>query len=165
MEPLTHIQNSDPVPKKVHDKLSGIVIMRCLGCGSAIPWDGEGLSAYACPCGATLFYEDGNNALAPPVSLLKSIGGGGPMSKPMHLDYYLGISKFESDLRTKIIGELRSRGSVWSWECGECREHFLRLKRAQRKASFLRFDLHPELEALLKKSGALENDGVGRYGK
>jgi len=115
--------------------------MKCLGCDRDIPWDGEGLFAYTCPCGATVFYDE--KGLAVPASLVRALYEGRPLP---HIDYYVGISDHMSEIKKEFIAELRRRGAVWSWECGECREKFLKRKRMEREMGLLRFGLHPALE-------------------
>ena len=90
--------------------------MTCLGCGRSIPWDGQGTFCYTCFCGATVFV--GDRGLALPASLGMALAQGKVSG---HLDYYLGVSSYTSELKRGFIQALRARGATWSWECPECR--------------------------------------------
>lgn len=118
----------------------------CVGCGRSIPWDGTGIFAYTCACGANLFATD-KGYISFPASL--AMAKEGKIEIP-HLDYYLGISNYVSAEKQKAYDDLRKLGSVWSWECDECRERYLKLRKAQLKEGFFRFELLPELLELLK---------------
>ena len=118
----------------------------CVGCGSPIPWDGKGAFSYTCRCGATLFADENHN-FALPASLIIGLKEGRELP---HLDYYLGISNYVSLEKQKAYEELKEQGCVWSWECDKCKEQIIRLRRGQLKEGMLKFDLHPELKALLE---------------
>lgn len=117
----------------------------CVGCGSSIPWDGKGAFAYTCRCGATLFADE-TGKFCLPASLV--IGVTKRKELP-HLDYYLGISNYVSAEKQRAYEELRALGCTWSWNCPKCKERFLKLKRGQVKVGMIRFEVHPELKALL----------------
>lgn len=118
----------------------------CVGCGRFIPWNGKGVFAYECPCGATLFADEkGNFSL--PASLMSRVVG--ESREIPHSDHYLGISNFVSMEKQKAFDMLTKLGSVWSWNCKECRDRIVKLRRAQMKAGLIKFELHPELKALL----------------
>lgn len=116
----------------------------CVGCGSRISWNGKGVFAYTCPCGATLFADEKGISL--PASLIIFLKEG---KKLPHLDYYLGISNYVSVEKQRAYEELQKLGCTWSWNCPKCKERFLKLKRAQVKEGMIRFEVHPELKALL----------------
>lgn len=125
------------VPRRYH----------CVGCGNPIPWDGKGLFAYTCRCGATLFADE-NQTPALPASLIKGVVEG--LELP-HLDYYLGISNYVSAEKQQAYEELQKLGSTWSWNCDKCKLKTLKRIRAEVKEGVIRFELHPELKALLEK--------------
>jgi len=89
---------------------------RCVGCGGIIPWDGKGLFAYTCPCGATLFADE-EGRFAFPLSLLRAIY---EHREPPHIDYYVGRSSHTSPEKEKAIQLLKALGARWSWECETC---------------------------------------------
>jgi len=113
---------------------------RCVGCGRKIPWDGRGLFAYTCPCGATVFVDEERH-IAYPASFYYALSG---HSIP-HIDYYLGISNYVSAKKEQVYQILKKLGAVWSWECPECRERFLKRKRMEVREGLIRIPLHPEL--------------------
>ena len=127
------------------DLMQTIQKFHCIGCGRSIPWDGKGLFSYTCGCGATIFAND-EHIPALPASLVLAIHAG---RKPAHIDYYLGISNYASAEKQWMYEELKKHGAVWSWECEECKDRFLKLKKAQLDAGLLRIELLPELKALL----------------
>lgn len=117
--------------------------MNCIGCGVEIAWDGKGYFAYTCPCGATVFY-DGKLGIFPPASLVLALYHDTELS---HIDYYVGISSHESEVKKKFVEELRKKGAVWSWECEECREKFVKRQRMLLASGFPKtVDLHPDLK-------------------
>jgi hypothetical protein len=122
----------------------------CVGCGSQIPWDGRGLFAYTCPCGATLFANE-NGKFAVPASLVRAIHEGRELP---HLDYYLGKSNYVSLEKQKAYEFLRSLGAKWSWECLQCREKIVERTLMEVREGFYRFGLHPELKNLIEKMEA-----------
>jgi hypothetical protein len=119
----------------------------CVGCGKPIPWDGKGLFAYTCPCGATLFADE-NGKFAWPASLIKAIFEHG---EPPHIDYYLGRSNYDSPEKQKAIEFLRRLGARWSWECNECRRKIVERTLMELHEGFYRFNLHSELKKLIEK--------------
>jgi len=125
--------------------LQVIKTFHCVGCGRPIPWDGRGTFAFTCPCGATIFADD-EHVPSLPASLIHSVALG---RRPAHIDYYLGISNYISAEKQKIYEELRALGAIWSWECKECKERTVKLRKAQLESGMPKFELHPELKALL----------------
>jgi predicted RNA-binding Zn-ribbon protein involved in translation (DUF1610 family) len=124
---------------------------RCVGCGRPIPWDGRGLFAYTCPCGANAFADEEGN-VAWPLSLHMALDEG---REPPHIDHYVGRSNHVSELKERAIAFLRSKGARWSWECPECREKVVErtwwlLRLGEVKAE----ELHPELRRLVEEAGA-----------
>lgn len=119
--------------------------IHCVGCGQMIPWDGTGLFAYTCRCGATLF-ADSNGNLIPPASLVLAIVGKRELP---HIDYYIGYSNYVSIEKQKVYDELRQLGAKWSWECEHCKDHFLERKRMELKEGLLHIELHLDLKKLL----------------
>jgi hypothetical protein len=117
----------------------------CIGCGRTIPWNGKGLLAYTCPCGATLFADE-NGKFAWPASLIMAIS---EHREPPHIDYYLGRSNYVSAEKEKAYEFLKSLGSKWSWECEKCREKVVERTLMEVRKGFYRFDLHPELKKLV----------------
>lgn len=94
-----------------------MAILECVGCGRDIGWDGRGTLCYTCPCGATVFWSP-DGTVAYPGSLVLGVARGHGLH---HLDYYVGVSAHSSPEKTALIRRLRSLGSVWPWECEECR--------------------------------------------
>jgi hypothetical protein len=94
--------------------------LKCIGCDSEIPWDGKGLFAYTCPCGATVLYDaDTMTVTALPASLIMAIHE--KRSVP-HIDYYVGSSNHTSDIKEKFIKELLDHGFIWMKDCRQCQE-------------------------------------------
>lgn len=120
-------------------------IYHCVGCGGSIPWDGTGIFAYTCSCGATIF-ADQNGVPALPASLIIRVKEGRDLP---HIDYYLGFSNHVSEEKQRLYEELQKLGAIWSWDCERCKERFLQRKRMEVKERLLRIDLHPELKKLL----------------
>ena len=126
------------------EKTQTIARIHCVGCGTPIAWNGKGAFAYTCLCGGTLF-ADQNGNFSIPSSLVLAVEG---KRTPPHIDYYLGISNYISIEKNRAYEELVKLGCTWSWECPECKEKFVKLKREQSKAGMLMFELHPALKAL-----------------
>jgi len=101
--------------------------------------------AYTCVCGATLF-ADQEGHYAPPASLV--IGTSEKRQLP-HLDYYLGFSNYVSVEKNRAYEELVKLGCTWSWDCSECKNQIIELRRGQIKAGMIKFEIHPSLKALL----------------
>jgi len=121
--------------------------MRCLGCNREISWDGRGIFAYTCPCGARVFYDETNpKQIYYPVSLAISLLRGHPLP---HIDYYLGKSSFWSHLKQQFYEFLRSKGAIWSWECPECRKRIVERTAMEKAEGFYPFEIHPELRKLM----------------
>ena len=119
----------------------------CVGCGNPIHWNGKGLFAYTCPCGATLF-ADRNGKLLIPSSLIKAIAEN---REPPHIDYYLGKSNHMSLEKLKVIEMLQRLGACWSWECEKCRNKIVERTRLIVKQGLYPFAVHPELKKLIEK--------------
>ena len=120
----------------------------CVGCGRTIPWDGKGLFAYTCPCGATLFADE-DGKFAWPVSLITAIS---EHREPPHIDYYLGRSNYDSAEKQKAVEFLRKLGARWSWDCDECRGKIVERTLMEVREGFYHFDLHPELKKLVMEA-------------
>lgn len=120
-------------------------VFHCVGCGGSIPWDGTGLFSYTCSCGATLF-ADQSHRLSFPASLIMAIH---EKRKIPHIDYYLGFSNYISEEKQACYEELRKLGAIWSWECSQCKERYLKRKKMQIQNNLIRMELHPELKALI----------------
>jgi hypothetical protein len=121
-------------------------MLRCVGCGSTIPWDGRGLFAYTCPCGATLLIDDGGG-LALPVSLVMAVA---EHREIPHIDYYLGRSSHTSPEKEKAYEFLRSLGARWSWECEQCRSIIVERTIMELREGLYRFGIHPDLKKLVE---------------
>lgn len=106
---------------------------KCLGCDKAIPWDGKCLLSYTCSCGATIFYNEDTQALAPPFSLIRSLQAGTALP---HLNDLVGESSHTSPPKEQIISELRSKGFIWMEECEQCKNDGT-LKRKQDREAHL----------------------------
>lgn len=119
--------------------------MKCLGCDSAIPWDGKSAFCYTCPCGATIFYDE-KKGLFPPASLVIGLHKGRELP---HIDYYIGKSSYWSPLKQQMYEFLRSEGSIWSWECNKCKKRVLQRATMEKTEGFYRLDFHPELQKLI----------------
>jgi len=117
----------------------------CVGCGRPIAWDGKGTLCYTCPCGATLFADENHN-FALPSSLVIGVVEGRELP---HIDHYLGRSNYVSAEKQRAYEDLRKLGCIWSWECKKCKGELLKRTRLEIKEGFIRFELHPELKALL----------------
>jgi len=122
--------------------------MKCLGCGGEILWDGKGVLAYTCPCGATVFYDEEIDGYYIPVSLLRVMALG---EEVYHIDYYLGKSNHTSPEKDAFYEKLRQMGAIWSWECPQCRERVVRTTALKVEEGFYRYELHPELKALVEE--------------
>lgn len=121
----------------------------CVGCGTPIGWDGKSLLAYTCHCRGTIFASS-EGKIAPPASLLLSIATGKELP---HIDYYLGISNYNSTEKEAIYKILSEKGAVWSWDCTDekCRKRFLERVKMEVQEGFIRFELHPALKAAIDK--------------
>jgi hypothetical protein len=117
-------------------------MIRCLGCGRAVDWDGRGNFAYTCLCGATMLIDD-NKKVIPPVSFVEVMVN---LRTPPHIDYYLGVSNVWSPEKEEVYNLLRSKGATWSWECEEHRSHAIERARMMVKWGL---ELHPDLARLL----------------
>lgn len=93
-------------------------MFHCIGCGGKIPWDGQGLFSYTCPCRATIFVNDESGNLALPCSLVIGVSKGTPLP---HLDSLVGTSDYTSPEKERLIAELQDKGSIWMEECPQCR--------------------------------------------
>jgi DNA-directed RNA polymerase subunit RPC12/RpoP/uncharacterized protein YlaI len=123
-----------------------IYLIRCVGCGREIKWDGKGVFAYTCPCGARVFYDEKVGFIFPAsffMSLLKGV-------EFPHIDYYLGKSAYWDDVKQQIYKFLRDKGAVWSWECDECKKKVIEQTKIEIKEGLYPFEIHPELKSLLE---------------
>lgn len=116
----------------------------CVGCGRIIPWNGRGVFAYTCPCGARLFA--GPKGYSLPASLIFGVPNGKELP---HIDYYLGISDFVSAEKTKALEELKKAGCIWSWDCPKCKDETLFLRWNERRNKLIHFAVHPELKKVI----------------
>jgi len=66
-------------------------MMKCLGCGTQINWNGNGAFCYTCLCGATVFYDEKVEEVAVPASLITALKKGRELP---HIVYYLGKSSY-----------------------------------------------------------------------
>jgi hypothetical protein len=83
-----------------------------------------------------------------PASLVRVLAEGG---KAPHIDYYLGRSNHTSETKEKLIDLLRGLGSIWSWECEECRNKVVSMTREEVREGLIRLDdLHPVLRRLVE---------------
>jgi len=131
--------------------------MRCLGCNREIPWNGRGVLAYTCSCGAKVFYDE-TQRLYYPLSLMMCLLHGEPLP---HIDYYLGKSSFWSPLKEKFYELLRSKGAIWSWECPKCRERVVKRTAMEIVEGLYPFEIHPRLYELVVevlKKGRVSNE-------
>ncbi len=133
--------------------------MKCLGCGSEIGWDGKGIFAYTCPCGATVFYDEGKS-ISPPASLIMAFAGKRELP---HIDYYLGKSDHVSPEKEELYNLLRGKGAIWSWACEECRSQVIERLVYEVANGLYHFRVHPTLKELireaLEKEEKMEVDG------
>ena len=102
------------------------ITLYCVGCGQVVTRTRPGrVLAIACRCGANgpiLHTEDGG--VFSPFSLMVATG-----NRPVpHLEYYLGFSDHQSDLKTEITRQLRALGAISYTECSDarCRDGFQR---------------------------------------
>jgi DNA-directed RNA polymerase subunit RPC12/RpoP len=118
-----------------------------VGCGELIPWDGHGLFAYECRCGAKIFMNEGGE-MAFPVSFVRALA---EQREIPHIDYYLGISNHTSETKEKLVSLLKGLGAVWSWECPECRGKITeRVWWGLRLGELRLEELHPGLRTLVE---------------
>jgi hypothetical protein len=106
----------------------------CVGCGRHVIDVTPGqVLAISCTCGAMapiLVNDDLRAAshLSFPASLVLAQRAGKP---PAHLEYYLGFSDHESELKALALALLQERGSISQAECEEegCKAAWERSKR------------------------------------
>lgn len=125
--------------------------MHCVGCGNfAGEWELGRIYALTCACGATMFAEE-DNTLAPPASFVIGLNEDRDLA---HIDYYLGLSNHNSSEKDAVYRTLRSRGSIWSWQCEECVKNFLDRIKFQKESMHMWqeyssgmpfYELHPEI--------------------
>lgn len=101
--------------------------------------------AYTCPCGATVLATETHQAVLP-ASLAMAVK---TRRELPHVDDYLGISNHVSTEKQVVYEMLRRLGSVWSWECDECRGRLLALRKEQLESGMIRFELFPDLKRLV----------------
>lgn len=126
--------------------------MKCVGCGREVNLDKRGLFSYTCPCGSRVFYDEKRDVFYYPVSL--HVAEIEKRGLP-HIDYFLGYSNHQSDRKKLFYYLLRSKGSIWSWECPRCRKKFLERVKREKEMGLYPFELHPDLEKALK---SMESD-------
>jgi hypothetical protein len=121
--------------------------LKCIGCDSPVPWNGEGVYYYTCPCGATVFYDDETEKLALPVSLFTAVIFKNRTSLPLpHIDYYVGESEYTSNIKEAFIRDLLDLGFIWMKDCEQCKkDDTLARKLARDKALAVR-----EAEEIIK---------------
>lgn len=120
--------------------------MKCLGCGINMGWvKGIGALAYTCYCGSTVFYGDAGQLVLPTSFIL----GLTEDRDPTHIDYYIGKSAHTSPEKESFIAMLKSLGAIWSWECDECRDHFLQRCKMERENNLYHLPFHPAIQGVL----------------
>lgn len=97
----------------------------CVGCGHQVchaPPPG-GTLAISCACGAgsPIMHMESGEIWGLPASLVGFLGGLPPGQEPPHLEFYLGYSGHQSDLREKLEGELKATGCTSQQECQQPR--------------------------------------------
>lgn len=108
-------------------------LLYCVGCGRAVCEFKPGRHlAISCTCGASapiLYTKDGKQWL-PPSSLVRATG-----VRLSHLEYYLGFSYHQSEVKTIVTRMLRALNSFSYTECPDerCRESFERSRQAYLK--------------------------------
>jgi len=123
---------------------------RCIGCGNVYKFDSE-MIAFTCPCGCRLFYNSDEHISYIPVSLFFAMYGKIKENKELpHIDYYLGKSGFMDREKKEVIEFFKEKGAIWSWECPKCKERFIERTRFELRHKLYPFELHPELEKLVK---------------
>ena len=100
-------------------------MLYCVGCGQAVchaPREG-GTLAIACACGADspVLHMENGAIWGLPASLVRLQGGLLPGQEPPHLEFYLGYSAHQSELREKLEGELKATGCTSQQECQQPR--------------------------------------------
>jgi len=66
-----------------------------------------------------------------------------------HIDYYVGKSNHISEEKRLMIQLLKEKGSVWSWECEECKEKVVKRMLMELDSNLYPFSVHPELYQLI----------------
>jgi hypothetical protein len=117
----------------------------CVGCGSAADWDGQSPLTFVCTCGARVIADEEGNVTYPSI-LINAIS---TKKNIRHIDYYLGKSNYVSLEKQKIYEVLVELGAKWSWKCKRCRRRVINRTRFAVERGMLRYELHPELKALL----------------
>lgn len=92
---------------------------KCIGCDSPIPWDGKGTFSYTCRCGARIFYDYENMALALPSCLV--IARNARKGNIPHLDGLIGRSDHASLIKAEMAARLVGLGAIWMKDCQQCR--------------------------------------------
>ena len=129
--------------------------MKCLGCGAHYPDPKGSVMAMTCQCGATMFIGDDDVPLYP-ASFWSKIANRdyGNVDKEVtfpHIDYYVGRSSHTSQRKEDMIKFLRNHGTIWSWECEECKESVIKRTKYFLEENLYRLGLlHPDLQELVK---------------
>lgn len=92
---------------------------KCIGCDSTIGWDGMGSFCYTCPCGATIFCNEDTGQVTMPASVLIGISMG---KTTPHLGDLIGESNHTSEIKDRLLSELREKGFIWMEECEQCQK-------------------------------------------
>jgi len=106
--------------------------MRCLGCGNHVCNMERGqVMAIACGAGAPVLVSD-IGSVAPPASLGRL---GYQEKEPPHIEYYLGYSDHESEVKDHFIDLLVSYSATWQRDCpkDECQREIERHKVRERR--------------------------------
>ena len=134
----------------------------CVGCGAPSGWDGQGMWAATCACGAIMLSPDTEDSqhTFPASLILNTI----KKEDVPHIDYYLGLSDYESAEKLAMIKVLRDMGSIYSWECNKCIKKLVEREAyfyAQGLTSFNRhLRYHPDLLSLINKHLGGKENGV-----
>ena len=114
--------------------------MYCIGCGAAVCQMEQGqtmaISCGTCGAGSPILLSEDRTFIAPPASLVFAMNGPGfaYRKEPPHLEYYLGYSAHESDLKSQVTRNLKALGATSQRDCPreDCRQAYTRaLERQQ----------------------------------
>lgn len=111
--------------------------MCCIGCGAAVCDMERGqtmaISCGTCGAGSPVLVSEDRTFIAPPASLVLALNGPASGKELPHLEYYLGYSDHESDLKAQIKANLEALGSSTQKDCPreECRRAYSRALKRQ----------------------------------
>jgi len=96
------------------------VLVKCVGCDKEIDMAPQSLLCYTCPCGSIVFYREdmGVFTFFLPCSLIMAVATGSPIA---HLHCLVGESSYTSEVKERLIAQLRERGSISIEECEQCK--------------------------------------------